>query len=102
MKASFIYSLETLGIKIYPKGDIYTVYQNGKCHGDYTERELHSFVKSRSKAPTKPRFVCKTPRPGCACCDDPKYVVKKLDGRAKRRFNKRVERNIDFDMIEEE
>lgn len=97
MKAEFLYSLDNLGIKVYPKNDIYTVYQNGKAIGDYTERELHNFVKSRSVPPTKPRFACKTPRPGCPCCDKPKNFVKKLDRKARRRFNKRVERMSDED-----
>ncbi len=92
MKADLLNKLTKQGFKIYPKdGGQYLVYYKGKEFGVYTERELVGLSNSWNKPLTKPRLTCKSPRPGCPCCDAPRAIVKDLDKRAKRRQNKKVD-----------
>jgi hypothetical protein len=93
MKAELLNKLEKQGFKVYPRGAEFLVYYKRKEWGVYSERELASLSRDWNKPLTKPRMTCKTPRPGCPCCDAPRAIVKDLDKRAKRRLNKRIEQN---------
>jgi hypothetical protein len=93
MKDEIKDSLKRLGFKLYPKGgkpQKYLVYLHGKAFNDeMTERQLVSLAKTMNKPLTKPRLTCKTPRPGCPCCDKGRSIVKELDKKANRRANKK-------------
>ncbi len=85
-----------MGFKVYKDGQNYNLWRYNIYINSMSEREIIGYVKkAEAIPPTKPRLACKTPRPGCPCCDYPKNFVKKLDRKARRRQNKRVEQNED-------
>jgi hypothetical protein len=81
------------GFKLYDRPNGYLVYRNHQRFNEFmTDREFRRLIKKikhELNPLTKPRFVCKTPRPGCPCCDSPKPDVKILNRRAERRITKK-------------
>lgn len=88
MNSNLINEAAKLGFKLYPRGKNYLVYYYAENMGIYTPRKLQKLLRTRSKAATKPRIACYTPRPGCPCCDFPNKIVKQFDTKAWSRANK--------------
>lgn len=99
MKASILKTLQNLNCRVYPKDDKFNLFRNNELVGEgLTERDIVGLIKNFNKPLTKPRSICKTPRPGCPCCDFPKNIVKPLDRKRKRAQDKRAVRElIDFE-----
>lgn len=82
----FAAELKQKNFRLYPKGDLFLLYYKGKEWGMYSERQIAGLLRDWNKPATKPRVACKSPRPGCPCCDMTKADVKKFDKRARRRM----------------
>lgn len=88
MNSDLVNEAAKLGFKVYPRGENYLVYFYAKSLGIRTPRQIRKMLRKYSKAATKPRIACYTPRPGCPCCDFPNKIVKQFDTKAWSRANK--------------
>lgn len=92
MKTELLDRLHRQNFRLYPRdnGD-YLVYHNGRDRGTMNVRQLGKLARYWNRPATRPRLACKSPRPGCSCCDFSKSIVKVLDRRAQRRQNNLIE-----------
>ena len=92
MKAELFEKLRRKNFQLYDRGNgDYLVYHNGREFSNMNLRALSKLARYWNKPATRPRLSCKSPRPGCSCCDFSKKIVKVLDRRARRRHNKNIE-----------
>lgn len=92
MKSSVLKDLAKKHFQIYPRDNGYLVYRYGKEQGVYNERDLIKLLRKVTVPASKFRVGGRvTKNIGCPCCDIPKFMVKRLDKEARRRWNKITE-----------